>query len=117
MENWINIFKAFGDFVFGFGTGEDDLSIDEDKENDARLHHAIDETGKEFGLVRRKLPVHLVEILETNWKAEIDGGHKILNLKVDEFHIVTKLLNDASELSCSQMSVVFIAGTSAHQFA
>lgn len=74
-----------------FRSGKHDFPVDEDEQHDARFNHAIDETGKQFGFVGAELLMHLVELLEADGKAQIDGGHKVLHFEIKEFNLNQKL--------------------------
>lgn len=99
MKDGINILETFSDFGFGFGSGEDDFAIDEDEENDAWLHHSVNEPWEQFRLITRELTVHLIQIFQSNGKPEVDGRHQVLNFEVDKLDLVAKLLNNSRKFS------------------
>lgn len=61
--------------------------------------------------------MHLVQIFQSYWEAQVHRRHKILDLEVHEFHVVSELLNDSSEFSRCQVGVDFVSSTCAHELA
>lgn len=66
---------------------------------------------------RAEMSVRVSQTLKTNWKLDIARTNNVLNLKVCELCRETKLLNDTSVLSRSQLWVIFGFGTSHHHLA
>lgn len=114
VQDRINVDKALFDFGFWFGSGEDDFAIDKDEKNHARLDHSIDEAWEQFRFVWWELTVHLIEVLQADGKTKIDSCDEILHLEIDELHVVSQFLDDASELSCGEICVVLVSGSCAH---
>lgn len=117
LQNRIDILQALLNGLSVFRARKHDLTVDEYQQHHARLHHAIDQTGKQLRFVRTELLVHLVQFLQPNREAQIDGGHQILHLELEEFHVVAELLDDASEFSSAQMGVTLVASSGANHLA
>lgn len=60
--------------------------------------------------------MHLIEIFQSNRKSNVDGRHQILHFEIDEFHIVTKLLDDSRKFSRCQICIMLISSASADEF-
>lgn len=50
-KNGVDELECLVNLLTDFGTSEDDLARHEDEEHNFGLHHAIDETWEEFGLL------------------------------------------------------------------
>lgn len=92
LQNRIDAFEAFVYIASCFGASEHDLAVHEDQKNDSRFDHAIDEAREEFGFVGTELLMHLVEFFEANGETQVDGGHEILDLEVNEFYLKRRVL-------------------------
>ena len=84
LEDWVDIVEGLVDLLPHFGAGQHDFPGNEDEEDDARLHHAIDEAGKEFGLVGAELAVREDQALEADGELDVAGADHVLNLEVFE---------------------------------
>lgn len=87
LQNRINILQTLADFRLRLGAGEHNFSIYKNQQHHARLHHTINEAGKQFRFVRAELSMHLIEVLQSYRKTEINGGDQILYFKIHEFHL------------------------------
>lgn len=111
------------DLFSHFGASEHDFARDEyqqDLENvskaralstrpqthDLRLHHAIDETREQFGLVRAKHVMAAGKTFKTNGKLDVTGPDNVLNLEVGELGVEAELLNDASIFARGKFGIV-----------
>jgi len=61
--------------------------------------------------------MHLVEILQTDWKAQVHGGHNVLQLVFHELHGESQLLQDAGKLPGANVCLDLVAGTRANDLA
>lgn len=96
---------------------EHDLTVHEDQQHHARFYHPIDQARKQFRLVRAELLVHLIQFLQPNRKAQVNGGHEILYLEVQELDRISELLDDSCEFACAEVGVSFRARTSTDHLA
>lgn len=116
LQNRIDILQAVDDIPFRFGSGEDDLSVDEDEQHNPWLHHPVDQPWEQFRFVRAELAVHLVQVLQPNGKPQIYGGDQILYLKLQEPYVVAQLLDDSCKFPRRQVGIGFVAGPGADDF-
>jgi hypothetical protein len=70
------------DLLTNFGTSEDNLAADEDEQDNFGLHHAVDETGEEFRLVRRESVMARCKTLQANGELDIARANDVLDLEV-----------------------------------
>ena len=50
-KNWVDELEGLVDLLSDFGASEDDLAGNEDEQHDLGLHHSVNKTGKQLGLV------------------------------------------------------------------
>ena len=81
------------------GASQHNLAANEDQQYDLGLHHAIDETRKEFGLVRAEVVMSAGEAFEADGKLDVARADDVLDLEVRELGVEPKLLNDPSVLA------------------
>ena len=70
------------DLFTNLGTGQDDLARHEDKQDDLRLHHTVNETGEEFRLVGRESVMARCKTLQTNGELDVARADDVLDLEV-----------------------------------
>ena len=113
----IDQFERLVDLLTDLSTSEDDLSTDEDKQHDLRLHHAIDKTGEQFRFVGTEVVMATSQTLQADGELDVARTHDVLDLEIRELGIETKLLNDTCVFSGSQLRVILRLGTSNHHLA
>lgn len=85
LENRINIVESIVDLLPHLGTGQDHFAGHENQQHNARLYHTIDQTGKQFRLVRTELAVQQNETLQSNRELDVTTADHILDFEVEEF--------------------------------
>jgi hypothetical protein len=116
-ERRVHQLKGLVDLFSNLGACQDDLATHEDKQDNLRLDHAVDETRKQLGLVGAETVMLRAETLKTNGKLDVARTDNILDLEVRELGIEAQLLDDASILARSKLGVVFGLCASHHHFA
>ena len=111
-EHRVDEFERLVDFLTDLGTGQDTLAGDEDQEDNLGLHHSVDETREEFGLVRAEHVVTACQAFETDRELDVARADDVLDLEVRELRVEAKLLDDTSVLAAGKLAVVFGLGTS-----
>jgi hypothetical protein len=106
-EHRVDEFERLVDFLTDLGTSQDNLAGHEDEEYDLGLHHAVDETREELGLVRAEHVVTACQAFETDWELDVARADDVLDLKVRELCVEAKLLDDTSVFAGSKFAVVF----------
>lgn len=113
LQNWINILQTIANLPLGFGPCKNDLSVDENQQNHPWFHHPVDQARKQFRLVRAKLPVHLVQVLQSNRKSEIYRRNQVLHFELQEAHVVAQLLYDSCKFPRRQIGTGFVTSPGA----
>ncbi len=67
LKDGIDHLESLVDLLSHFRTSQHDLAAHEDQEHDLWLYHSVDETGKQFRLVRAK------HVMTTGQPFETDG--------------------------------------------
>ena len=111
-EHGVDELESLVDLLANLGTSQDDLARDEDQEDDLGLHHAVDETGEECGLVGAEHVVTACQTFETDRELDVARADNVLDLKVGELRVEAKLLDDTSVLAAGKLAVVLGLGTS-----
>jgi hypothetical protein len=70
------------DLFTNLRAGQDDLARHEDKQDNLRLHHAVNETREEFRLVGRESVVARCKTLQANGELDVAGTDDILDLEI-----------------------------------
>lgn len=81
-QDGVDELKRLVDFFSDLGTSQNDLAAHEDQQNDLGLHHAVDETREEFGLIRRESVMARGKALQANGELDVAGANNVLNLEV-----------------------------------
>lgn len=110
-EHGVDELESLVDLLANLGTSQDDLARDEDQEDDLGLHHAVDETGEEFGLVGAEHVVTASKALETNRELDVARSDNVLDLEVGELCVEAELLDDTGVLARGKLAVIFRFGT------
>lgn len=116
-KDGVNKLKRLVDLLANLGSGQDNLSADEDEKHNLGLHHAIDKTGEELGLVRAERMMAAGETLKTDREFDVTRSHHVLNLELGKLGVETKLLNDASKLPGRKLGIILRLSTSDNHFA
>ena len=90
LEDGVDVVESLIDFLPHLGSGQHNLPRDEDEEDNAGLHHAVDETGEELGFVGAELAVREDQALEADGELDVAGTDHVLNLEV--FELCLKLM-------------------------
>lgn len=106
-EHRVDELEGLVNFLAYLGTSEDDLARDEDEQDNLRLHHTVDQTREEFGLVGAEHVVATCQTLKTNRELDVAGADNVLDLEVRELGIETELLDDTRVLAASKLAVIF----------
>lgn len=73
---------------------------------DLGLHHSVDETREEFGLVRAEHMMAAGKAFKTNGELDIARSHNVLDLEIRELGVEAEFLDDASILARGQFGIV-----------
>lgn len=117
LEDGVDHLESLIDLLTDLGTGEYDLTADEDQKHDLRLDHAVDQAGEQLRLVRAEVVMARSQSLEADGELDVAATHDVLDLEVGKLGIKTKLLNDTRILARSKLRVIFRFGTSYHHLA
>eukprot|EP00918_Siedleckia_nematoides_P097420 GHVU01213560.1.p1 GENE.GHVU01213560.1~~GHVU01213560.1.p1 ORF type:complete len:198 (-),score=25.86 GHVU01213560.1:233-826(-) len=110
-EHRVDEFEGLVDLLANLGTSQDDLARDEDQEDDLGLHHTVDETGEEFGLVGAEHVVTASKAFKTDRELDVARSDDVLDLEVGELCVEAELLDDTGVLARGKLAVVFGFGT------
>jgi hypothetical protein len=111
-EHGVDQLERLVDFLAHLGTSQDDLAGHEDEEYNLGLHHTVDETREELGLVRAEHVVTACQAFKTDRELDVARADNVLDLEVRELRVEAKLLNDTSVLAACKLAVIFGLGTS-----
>jgi hypothetical protein len=111
-EHRVDEFERLVDFLTDLGTSQDNLAGHEDEEYDLGLHHAVDETREELGLVRAEHVVTACQTFEADRELDVARADNILDLEVGELGTEPELLDDPRIFAGSKAAVIFRLGTS-----
>jgi hypothetical protein len=111
-EHGVDELKRLVDLLADLGTGQDDLAGDEDEEDDLGLHHTVDETREELGLVGAEHVVTASKAFKTDRELDVARSDDVLDLEVGELCVEAELLDDAGVLARGKLAVVLGLGTS-----
>lgn len=95
----MNYSEAFHNFSLGFGASEHNLAIDKDQQHYTRFHHSVNESRKQFRLIRAELAVDLVQLFQSNGKPQVNGSNEVLYFKLIKLNNVAQLLHYSGKLS------------------
>ena len=95
------------DLFSHLGPGQHNLAADEDQQNDFGLHHAIDETGEQLGLIRAKVVMTAGKAFKADREFDVARANDVLDLEIRELGVEPKLLNDPSIFAGRELRVVF----------
>lgn len=98
-QDRVDELKGLVDFLTNLGTGKNNLAGNEDEQDDLWLHHAVDETGEQFRLVRAEHMMARCQTLETDRELDVAGADNVLDLEVGELCVKTELLDDTDRKS------------------
>jgi hypothetical protein len=112
LKHRVDHLESLVNLLTDFGTSEDDLAADKDKEHNLRLNHAVDETREQLRLVRAEVVMARSETLETNGELNVARSDNVLDLEVGELGVETELLDDTRVFARRQLRVIFGLGTS-----
>ena len=104
LEGLINLFSDLG-------PGQDNLAADEDEEHNLGLHHPINETWKQLGLVGAEVVMAARQTLQTDGELDVARADNVLDLKVRKLCVEPQLLDDSRVFARRQFRVVFRLGT------
>ena len=110
-------FEGSIDLVSHFGACQHDLAADEDQQDNFRLNHAINEAREEFRLVGAEVVMARGKSLQANGELDVARTNNVLNLKIREFRIEPKFLDNASVFARSKSAIVFRLCTSHNHLA
>ena len=110
-EHRVDELERLVDFLTDLGTGQDNFAGHEDEEYNLGLHHAVDETREELGLVRAEHVVTACQAFETDRELDVARADNVLDLEVGELRVEAKLLNDTSVLAACKLAVILGLGT------
>lgn len=110
LKHRIDHLKRLIDLLSHLRTSQDNLARHEDKQDNLRLNHAIDETWEQFRLIRAEVVVLRCKTLQTDWELDVARADNVLNLEVGELGIEPELLNDTSVLARGKLAVVLRLG-------
>ncbi len=109
-EDRVDELKRLVDLLAHFRTRKDDLAGDEDEQHNLWLHHPVDQTGEEFGLVGAEHVMAAGQALETDRELDVAGADDVLDLEVRELGVETQLLDDARVLATRKLAVILGLG-------
>lgn len=109
--------ESLVDLLADFSTSQDNLATDEDQENDLGLHHAVDQTREQLGLVGTEIVVTRGQPLQTDGELDVARADNILDLEIGKLGVETKLLDNSRILARSQLRIILGLGTSNNHLA
>lgn len=83
------------DLFSDLGPGQDNLAAYEDEEHNLRLHHPIDETGKQLGLVGAEVVMAARQTLQTDGELDVARAYDVLDLEIRKLCVEPQLLDDS----------------------
>lgn len=110
LKHRVDHLKRLIDLLAHLRSGQDNLARDEDKQDNLRLDHAIDETREQFWLIGAEVVVLGRQTLETDWELDVTRADNVLDLEVGELGIESQLLDDARVLARGKLAVVLRLG-------
>jgi hypothetical protein len=110
-EHRIDQLESLINLLTHFGASQNNLTADEDQEHNLGLHHTVDETREEFGLVGAEVVVARSQTLQADGEFDITGTDDVLDLEVRELGVETEFLDDTSVLAGSKLGVILRLGT------
>lgn len=110
-QHRIDQLESLVNLLTHFGASQDDLTADEDQEHNLGLHHTVDQTGEEFGLVGAEVVVARSQTLQTDGEFDIAGADDVLDLEVRELGVKAELLDDTGVLAGCKLGVILRLGT------
>jgi len=116
-QDRVDEFEGLVDLLANFRSSEDDLAAYEDEQHNLRLHHTVNQTREQFGLVGREHVMTAGKTLKTNREFNVATADDVLNLEVREFGIEAKLLDDTCILATSKFAVILRLCTSDNHLA
>lgn len=112
LQHGIDHLESLIDLLANFRACENNLATDEDEEHNLGLDHAVDETGKQLGLVGAEVVMLGSKTLQTDGELDVARTHNVLDLEVGELGVEAELLNDTGILAGSKLGVIFRLGAS-----
>lgn len=103
-KHGIHEVESLVDLLTDLRAGEHDFAGDEDEQDNLGLHHAVDETGEEFGLVGAEHVMPAGQAFETDGEFDVARADNVLNLEIREAGGEAQLLNDSRVLSCGEFA-------------
>jgi hypothetical protein len=104
--------ESLVDLLTNFSTSQDNLATDEDQENDLGLHHAIDQTREQLGLVGAEVVVTRGQPLQTDGELDVARADDVLDLEIGKLGVETKLLDNTRVPARSPLRIILGLGTS-----
>lgn len=117
LENRVDHLKRLINLLTNLSTRQDYLAADKDEKDDLWLHHSVDETGEQLGLVRAEVHMTGRKTLQTNGKLDVARSNDVLDLEVSELGVESEFLDDTSIFARSKLRVVLRLGTSDNHLA
>jgi len=111
-EHRVDELERLVDLLANLGTSQDYLAGHEDKEDDLRLHHAVDETGEQLRLVRAEHVVTACQAFQTDGELDVARADNVLDLEVRELRVEAEFLDDTGVLAAGKLAVILGLGTS-----
>lgn len=109
--------ESLVDLLTDLSAGEDDLAADEDQEDNLGLHHAVNETREQLGLIGTEVVVAASQTLQPNGELDVARPDDVLDLEVCELRIEPELLDDTRVFARGQLRVVLRLGAGDHHLA
>ena len=113
----MNIIKGFINFLPDFGPGQNNFPGHKDEENDAGLHHPVNQTGKQLWLVGAELTVGQHQALKSDGEPHVARSDHILDFKVFKLGRKPKFLHNSGVFSRSKSGVFLRLCSGAHHLA
>ena len=107
LKHRVDHLESLVNLLAHFGSCQDNLAADEDKEDNLRLDHAVDETREQFRLVGAEVVMAGCQTFKTNGELDVARTNDVLDFEVGKLGVETKLLDDTSVLARCKLGVIF----------